>query len=221
MPEIPPLQTMQQQIVDAAIRCIERWGMERVTMNDIAYEARLARSTVYSYYKNREEVVKAALLLSAYSFGEKLYAHISQLRTAEERLVEAVVYSLQSIPDEPFLAIISDKALTDMVREKTLTSPEGVDMGTMLFKTIFQDDSYSLEELKEISEFSIRFLLSLLLLESPQNRSEKELRGFIARRLLPAIGLTTPAQYDLFRRPKQANKQPPVKASGLNLTMEN
>ena len=68
-----PIPAIQQQIVDAAIRCITRWGIERITMNDIAYEARLARSTVYSYYKSRDEVIKSALILSAYSFGEKLF----------------------------------------------------------------------------------------------------------------------------------------------------
>ncbi len=75
-------------------------------------------------------------------------------------------------------------------------------MGTVLLGAIFQDDTFSLEELKEISEFSIRFLLSLLLLESPQERSVEELRGFIARRLLPAVGLEVPSQYDLFVKHK-------------------
>ena len=195
-----PISATQQQIVDAAIRCITRWGIERITMNDIAYEARLARSTVYSYYKSREEVIKSALILSAYSFGEKLFEQINHYETAEERLIEAVIYTLQAVPNEPFLAIISETALTDLVREETLTNPVGVDMGTVLFGSIFQDDSYSLEELKEISEFSIRFLLSLLLVESPQERNEKDLRGFVARRLLPAVGLQVPSQYDLFRK---------------------
>jgi len=193
-----PIPAIQQQIIDAAIRCIKRWGVERITMNDVAYEARLARSTVYSYYKSRDEVLKSALILSAYSFGEKIFEQINRYETAEERLIESVVYTLMAIPDEPFLAVISENALTDMVREETLTNPEGVDMGTVLFDTIFQDERYSLDELKEISEFSIRFLLSLLLVESPQERSEEELRGFIARRLLPAVGLEVPSQYDLF-----------------------
>ena len=195
-----PIPAIQQQIVEAAIRCITRWGIERITMNDIAYEARLARSTVYSYYKSREEVINSALILSAYSFGEKLFEHIIHYETAEERLIETVIYTLQAIPNEPFLAIISERALTDLVREETLTNPEGVDMGTVMLGIIFQDDSNSLEELKEISEFSIRFLLSLLLMESPQERNEEELRGFVARRLLPAIGLQVPSQYDLFRK---------------------
>ena len=188
----------QQLILDAAINCVRRWGIERVTLNDIAYEARVARSTVYSYYSNRDEVIRSALLRSAYGFGEKLFVHISQFPSAEERLLEAIIYSLRTLPDEPSLALISDTALSQMVREHSLTTPEGVDIGTVLFKSILQDDRYSQQELEELSEFSIRFMLSLLTMESPRQRSDEELRGFIARRLLPSVGLSVPSQYDCF-----------------------
>ena len=190
----------QQQILDAAISCVQRWGMERVTLNDIAYEARVARSTVYSYYSNRDEVIRSALLSSAYGFGEKLASHIAQFATAQERILEAIIFALKTLPDEPSLALISDSALSQMVREHTLTTPAGMDIGTALFQLILQDDRYAPEELAEISEFGIRFMLSLLTLESPHRRSDDELRGFIARRLLPSIGLPIPSRYDCFGR---------------------
>lgn len=188
----------QQQILDAAVSCVQRWGMERVTLNDIAYEARVARSTVYSYYSNRDEVIRAALLMSAYGFGEKLAAHIAGFDTPAERILEAIIYSLKTLPDEPSLALISDSALSQMVREHTLTTPAGMDIGTALFQLILQDERYSPTELAEISEVGIRFMLSLLTLESPHQRSDDELRGFIARRLLPSIGLRIPSRYDCF-----------------------
>jgi AcrR family transcriptional regulator len=197
--EAKELTKTQRQILDAAISCVTQWGIERVTLNDIAYEARVARSTVYSYYKTRDDVIRAALMSSAKGFGEKLFEHICQFATAEERTLEAVLYSLQKFPDEPALSLLSDTALTEMVREHSLTAGGGMDMGSALFQVILQDDSYTQEELEEISEFSIRFMLSLLTMHSPRERSEEELRGFIARRLLPSIGLSVPLQYQRLR----------------------
>jgi AcrR family transcriptional regulator len=197
--EAKDLTKTQRQILDAAISCVTQWGIERVTLNDIAYEARVARSTVYSYYKTRDDVIRAALMSSAKSFGEKLFEHICQFDTAAERTLEAVLYSLQKFPDEPALSLLSDNALTGMVREHSLTAGGGMDMGSALFQVILQDDSYAQEELEEISEFSIRFMLSLLTMHSPRERSEEELRGFIARRLLPSIGLSVPLQYQRLR----------------------
>ena len=49
----------QARILDAAIACVKRWGVDKVTLNDIAQEAGLTRPTVYSYYPGRDEVIKA------------------------------------------------------------------------------------------------------------------------------------------------------------------
>ena len=197
--EAKELTKTQRQILDAAISCVTQWGIERVTLNDIAYEARVARSTVYSYYNTRDEVIRAALMVSAKGFGEKLFEHIGQFTTAQERILEAVIYSLQKFPDEPALSLLSGTALTEMVREHSLTAAGGMDIGSALFQVILQDDSYSTEELEEISEFSNRFMLSLLTMHSPRERSEEELRGFVVRRLLPSIGLNVPQQYQQWR----------------------
>ncbi len=196
------LPTTQEQILEAAITCVKRWGIERVTLNDIAYEARVARSTVYSYYSNRDEVIRFALLQSAYSFGDKLFAYLTQFETASERTLEAVVYSMKILPDEPSLALISDPALSDMVRQHTLTTPKGLEIGTELFKAIMQDDKYCDEELKEMAECAIRFMLSLITMETLGERSEAELKGFIARRLLPSIGLPVPEEFDIYKSSK-------------------
>ena len=110
----------QRQILDAAIKCVKQWGSERVTLNDIAYEARVARSTVYSHYQNRDDVIRSALLLSAYAFGEKLFEHICRFTGSQQRVLETVVFSLSALPDEPSLALVSDTSPSQMVREHTL-----------------------------------------------------------------------------------------------------
>lgn len=185
----------QVQILEAAIDCVKKWGIERVSLNDIAYEAKVARSTVYSYYRNKDDVVRAALLWSAYSFGEKLFEYAFSFDSPEQRLIEAIVHALDILPNEPAMALISDSALSQMVHEHTLTTPEGLDIGTALIQMMLGEREYASGELEEISELAIRFVLSLLMVESPLKRSNDELRGFIARRLLPAIGLSTPEPY--------------------------
>lgn len=189
----------QQKILDAAVSCVRKWGIERVTLNDIAYEAQVARSTVYTYYKTRDEVVRAALLNSAQGFGMRLFEHICQFSTPQERVLEAIVFSLQLFPQEPALALLSDAALSNMVREHSLTAQGGMDIGSALFQVILGDDHRCREEIEEMSEFAIRFMLSLLIMESPRERDEEAIRGFVARRLLPALGLSVPSEYDRFR----------------------
>jgi AcrR family transcriptional regulator len=197
--EVP---AVQARILDAAIACVERWGIQRVTLNDIADEAGVARSTVYSYYSNRDEVIRAGLLQSAYVFGEELLNHIRPINAPRDRLIEAVAYSLEVLPSEPYLALISDSTLSEILNAEALTDPESTDIGLALFQVIMQRENRCDDETREIVEFAFRFLLSLLTMKSPVERKKDELRGFIARRMLPSIGLTVPSKYKLVKSQK-------------------
>lgn len=191
----PELQATEETILHAAITCVKKWGLERVTLNDIAYEAKVARSTVYKYYSNKDDVIRVALLHSAYDFGIRLVEYFLQYETPEDRLIEAIVYGLKKLPDEPSLMLLSDDALSHLVREHSLTTPQGLDMGSALLTLILDDREYSTAELMEMSETVIRFVISLATMSSPQQRNDDQMRGYIARRILPSLGLDVPEQY--------------------------
>lgn len=191
----PELTAIQTAILDAAIACVKKLGIERVTLNDIATEAKVARSTVYSYYNNKDEVVRLALLQSSYSYAEKLFLHLSAFTKANERIVEAVSYSLKSLPDEPCLALITDTTLSQMVNEHTLTTEAGFDINTALFRVLMQGEEIDESRISEMAEFTIRTMFSLLLMQSPEPRNEQQTRVFVTRWLLPALGLEIPKAY--------------------------
>jgi AcrR family transcriptional regulator len=48
----------EKSILEAAIRVISREGPAGATMQDIADEARIAKGTIYLYFKNREDLVQ-------------------------------------------------------------------------------------------------------------------------------------------------------------------
>ncbi len=52
----------QQRILDAAGSLIQKWGYAKTTLADIAHEARVARGTIYQYWKTREELLLALLM---------------------------------------------------------------------------------------------------------------------------------------------------------------
>lgn len=193
--EKPDPGATQSLILDAAIRCVKQWGIERVTLNDIAKEAGVARSTIYSHYSNKDEVVRFALLQSAYSFAEKMVLALTDVPAGAERLIEAVSLGLRALPDEPCLALITESTLSQMVNEHTLTTEAGFDINTQLFKFLMGEHVLTETQVSEQAEFTIRTMFSLLMMASPTERSEDEIRGFVARWLLPALNLEIPARY--------------------------
>ena len=71
--ECPP--EIRNRIMEGALICVKRWGIDKTSLNDIAREAGCARQTVYNYYGSRDGVVLAALLESSRQFAERLQTH--------------------------------------------------------------------------------------------------------------------------------------------------
>jgi AcrR family transcriptional regulator len=179
----------QARILDAAIACVKKWGIEKVTLNDIAQEAGLTRPTVYSYYASRDEVVRYALLQSAYAFAEDAVRYVGKFENPRERMVEITLFALKRLPKEPVLALIQESGLASIMNTYALNSPEGNEIVRALFRVIIKDMQVSDETLDEMSEVAMRFMISLLTLEGPRKRNDKEMRAFLERRMLPALGM--------------------------------
>jgi AcrR family transcriptional regulator len=52
---------IQQQILRAAIRLYRKFGPTKVTMDEVAHATGRSRTSLYYYYKNREEIFQAVL----------------------------------------------------------------------------------------------------------------------------------------------------------------
>jgi AcrR family transcriptional regulator len=53
--------TTRDQILDATERIMSRYGFRKMTMEDIAKEARVGRRTIYLYFKNKEDVALSSI----------------------------------------------------------------------------------------------------------------------------------------------------------------
>lgn len=51
----------REKILDAAMRCLARYGVIRATMDDIANELGMKKASLYYYYKNKEAIFIDAL----------------------------------------------------------------------------------------------------------------------------------------------------------------
>lgn len=91
-----------QQILNAAKKCFIYTGYQETGMRDIAKEAGVALGTLYSYYKNKEELFKAIDLPELEAFRpkrerQKEYIFFSAINLFSEKGYENV--SMQNIAD--------------------------------------------------------------------------------------------------------------------------
>jgi len=179
----------QERIAQASMACLALNGFEKVTLNDIAKLAGVSRPTVYSYFKDSNEVLQYALLQSAYRFSEEIILHLKKFNGVSERVLEAMLFCLKRLPDEPALALISSPEIAKLVNEYALSSIEGNEICKKIFSVIYQDHLISKQDLNDVMEICIRFLLSLLTVKSAKKRSIKQQREFLKKHLLPMVNI--------------------------------
>jgi len=99
--------TAEDRVLDAAKHCCERWGLAKVTVDDIAAEARTSRATLYRLFPGGKDVLYEALRRRETTvFFAELDAHIAGADSLEEMLVRTVVAATQQLRADEHLQVM-------------------------------------------------------------------------------------------------------------------
>ncbi|MCH2173521.1 TetR/AcrR family transcriptional regulator [Myxococcota bacterium] len=187
---LPPTSSDQarERLMDAAIACLQRYGLEKTAMSDIASAAGVTKPTLYNYFTSRDELITSALNRAARNLGKRLVEHARRFDTPADQVVEAVLFCLREIPNEPGLATTTHDQ-SDSFAARVALRPASLAIARHVLDEIFADRSSQLEDVDEIAEILIRWMLSLLTLDGPAPRDEHETRALLHRRMVPGLGL--------------------------------
>ena len=111
-------------------------------------------------------------------------------RSPADQVVEAILFCLREIPNEPGLAVTT-RNQTDGLGARVALRPAGIAIARSVLEELFRGHPDLLEDIDEVAEILIRWMLSLLSLDGPKPRDERELRALLYRRMIPGLGLGT------------------------------
>lgn len=83
---------MQDQILDAALRCFSTHGVKKTSMAVVAREARISRAWLYRNFDCRDAIVRALLVREGRRLAESLVAADRPERSTEETVTETFIY---------------------------------------------------------------------------------------------------------------------------------
>jgi AcrR family transcriptional regulator len=170
-------------LLDVTRDCIERFGLSKVGLSDVASAAGVTRQTVYRYFDNAEDLFNSAAVLASGGFLERLRQRVlEQQDGVAERMVETLVLAIQEIPKDAYLSslvqsgeflAVSSALELEFVQEEILA---------------LSDESFALDarEREELAEILLRLLKSFIADTGPE-RSQDELRTFLFSWLVPLI----------------------------------
>jgi AcrR family transcriptional regulator len=187
---IPPADEKEARlrIMDAAVRCVQRHGLQKTSIGNIAAEAGVTRPTVYAYFDGRDRVLQAAMLHAARDLAERLAEHVRGFTDPREQVVENLLFCLREFSRYPSLALLLTPGANDLGATSAI-SKQGMQIARRGLEPLLENCPWLDEEEDEIAELMVRSFLSLLTLAGPKRRTEKEVRALLHRRLVPAIGL--------------------------------
>lgn len=182
------------RLIEAALRCAQRKGLKRTTLSDIATEAGVTRPTVYSHFDDRHAVFQAAFMAAAAALVIGAQAAMAAKDTAAERAVEAVLFFVVELPEDPCLQLILTGDGLAEFTSRALLDGDALSHARAVLSPVFELAPELTGVRTEVTEVTLRFALSLLTTPGPEERTTEQLRSFLHRRLLPAIGLAQPTE---------------------------
>lgn len=87
----------KQYIIEAAVKCFERYGPQRTSMDDIAEAAGISRKTLYRMFDSRPMLVQSVLQSRFAETSKKTQARIAKATSFEEALLEGSVTAISEV----------------------------------------------------------------------------------------------------------------------------
>lgn len=180
----------RRRIVEAATACIDRVGLAKTSLSDVAAEAGVTRQTVYRYFPSLAEILRAVALASVEEFAGRMERHLASFGTAAEAAVESVVFAVRTVPKEPHLGLLLQAGEADFFTVE-VTSPPAFSLGARILRNVPVDWAAAGvttdEDLEGLAEILMRLFLSFLQYPSTPALGDDQLRTLVRRWLGPAL----------------------------------
>lgn len=182
---------LRERILDAAGRCLAQSGYQRVSMEAIAAEAGIGRSTLYRYFPNRDEVLKGVVVRES----RRHHSRIVPRAKSEPDIGTAILTFVRLIRDaasqDPTIGAIFNRDNQIFTRRVLVESSiELFEIHARSLEQIFEGREHELRAgvtLDDAAEWVLRVTLSLLTVRGPRRRSSSGLDDYLSRYLLPVL----------------------------------
>lgn len=107
---------VRERIMLAAVRCVERGGVRDVSMEAVAVEAGLSRTTIYRHFPGgRSQLVSETATWEVARFWRRLALAVADLETLEDRLVTGLVIGTKLIRRSSIMANLLEPEIDELV----------------------------------------------------------------------------------------------------------
>ncbi len=120
--------TLRDRLLAATYRCVERFGLAKVTIDDVVKESGVSRATIYRQFPGgRDELVRETVAWELGNYFGRLADHVRDAPDLEELLERGLWFAHRSVEEHALLRKIMDtepeRLLPLLTTEATKTLP--------------------------------------------------------------------------------------------------
>jgi AcrR family transcriptional regulator len=106
----------RERILAAAERCIDRHGIRKTTIDDIASEIGLSRPSIYRYFADRDDLLIELNMRHARPLIERAKKSMARQSTFQDQIVEGLLYVADHCRRDPLTRYVVDPDGTSLGR---------------------------------------------------------------------------------------------------------
>ncbi|WP_211369741.1 TetR/AcrR family transcriptional regulator [Nonomuraea turkmeniaca] len=172
------------RILDAAYAGMLEQGLRRLTMDDVARRAGLARITVYRRFARKSDLIQAVVMRELRRFLSAFEQAMAALPTAEEQVVEGFAVTLRLVRAHPLLGRLLADAPETMLPQLTLEAGPYLAVARQ-----YLAERLEVPDSAVVAETYIRIALSFVL--TPDSviplGNDADARAYARRHLVPLL----------------------------------
>jgi len=112
-------------ILEAALSCIGLYGVERMTMTDVAGEAGVGRATVFRRFDSKDELIRRALAFEMGRVVEGFAQTLGAIADPVEQIVELTVEAVRIARTHPIgIRLVEDGSALAVHRDGEIAAPQ-------------------------------------------------------------------------------------------------
>jgi AcrR family transcriptional regulator len=182
--------SLERRVLDAAKTCCEKWGLAKVTIDDIATEAGVSRASLYRLFPGGKEVLFEALRVQELTdFFTRLSGHIDGAEGLEDLLVRTVVAATKELHADQHLSLMMASEPGETLGQLTVEGLPRIMRVATVFLVPFVDPYLPRRESAALVELLSRLVISYFL--APSDHVDlgdtESARTFINTFILPAF----------------------------------
>lgn len=107
--------SVENKIIDATVKCFQRFGINKTSMEDIAKVAKLSRPTIYRYFPSRHHLAVEVLVREVHDHTRLVLPLLEEHKYPPTAMVESIVFAVSAAREHPYTSIVVSDAGNELL----------------------------------------------------------------------------------------------------------